>query len=257
MRVIRLAAALALSVALPAAAEDLTIVSKVSGPSGPTTSTQYFSSSKFRSAGADHDTVFDTAGGTLTVIDNKKKEYWTTTLDEMNAMMSAASEQMKQMQEQLKGNPMAEKLLEKMGGGAGAGPAVQVVKGDKPRTIAGYSCDHYVVSMGTQIKMEMWTTSSITPPTAFWDARRAQMAANPMLQSWAKLFDELKKINGFTLAESTTMAFMGKSMETTTEATEVKKGAIPASAFEVPAGYKKVESPMKDAAAKMKGRPKG
>jgi hypothetical protein len=38
---------------------------------------------------------------------------------------------------------------------------------------------------------------------------------------------------------------MTKTLERTSEATEVKKGPIPASAFEVPAGYAKKDSPFK------------
>jgi hypothetical protein len=37
---------------------------------------------------------------------------------------------------------------------------------------------------------------------------------------------------------------MGITMATSTEATEVKKGPIPASTFEIPAGFKKTESPL-------------
>jgi hypothetical protein len=39
---------------------------------------------------------------------------------------------------------------------------------------------------------------------------------------------------------------MGMSkMKTTSEATEVKKGSIPASTFEIPSGYEKKASPFK------------
>jgi hypothetical protein len=38
---------------------------------------------------------------------------------------------------------------------------------------------------------------------------------------------------------------MGKNMSVSSEATEVRTGAIPATAFEVPAGYKKKDSPFR------------
>lgn len=247
--------ALCLAASAPAAAEDLTIVSKVSGPGGASASTQYFSASKFRSSSGEADSIFDVASGRLTVLDNQKKQYWETTLEELNAVMGAVNAQMQQMQEQMKGNPMAAQMLEKMMGGAPA--AVEVQKGANPKKVAGYDCEHWVVKMGTQLKMEIWATPAIVPPTQFWDARRALAAANPMMQRWGALFDELKKIKGFTLAETTTVSMLGRNVETTTEASEVKKGEIPDAAFAVPAGYKKVESPLKDAAGKMKGRPRG
>jgi hypothetical protein len=37
---------------------------------------------------------------------------------------------------------------------------------------------------------------------------------------------------------------MGRGSDTSKEAVEVKRGPIPADAFAVPAGYKKVDSPM-------------
>jgi len=63
------------------------------------------------------------------------------------------------------------------------------------------------------------------------------------MKSMAQMIEEMRKIKGFTLADQTTFSMMGRTMTTASEATEVKKGAIPDSAFEVPAGYKKVDSP--------------
>jgi hypothetical protein len=63
----------------------------------------------------------------------------------------------------------------------------------------------------------------------------------------AKMADEMKKIEGLTIAESTSMKMMGRSMDSSREAVEIKKGPIPASAFDVAAltkGYKKVANPM-------------
>ena len=73
------------------------------------------------------------------------------------------------------------------------------------------------------------------------------MANNPMFKNMGKMADEMKKIEGFTIAESTSMKMMGRSMDTSKEAVEIKKGAIPASAFDVAAiakGYKKVAHPV-------------
>jgi len=78
----------------------------------------------------------------------------------------------------------------------------------------------------------------------------AAMANNPMFKGMAKLMDEAKKIQGFSLASHSQFQMMGKQTTTDREATEVKQGPVPASVFEIPAGYKKVDSPM----AKMGGR---
>jgi hypothetical protein len=74
---------LSLSTALPAAAEDLTIVSKSS--SGSTTFTEYISSS----VGAQDDRIYDLVNGKVTVISRDKKEYWEGTTKELDAQGEA------------------------------------------------------------------------------------------------------------------------------------------------------------------------
>ncbi len=76
------------------------------------------------------------------------------------------------------------------------------------------------------------------------------MAQNPMFKGMAKVAEEMKKIQGFPLARTTEFQMMGKSTTTSSEAIEVKQGPVPASAFEIPAGYKKVDSPMAKMGAK-------
>jgi hypothetical protein len=53
--------------------------------------------------------------------------------------------------------------------------------------------------------------------------------------------EEMKKIQGTSLAETTTMKIMGKTTVTSKEAVEVKQDPVPESVFAIPAGYKKVE----------------
>ena len=75
----------------------------------------------------------------------------------------------------------------------------------------------------------------------------AAMASNPMFKSMEKLAEEMKKIEGFTIADSMSMKMMGKSIDSSKEATEIRKGPIPASAFDVATiakGYKKVPHPV-------------
>ena len=69
---------------LPAAAEDLTIVSSVTtGKGAPVTATQYITADKLRTSDGRYDTITDIASGRMVHIDHKKKSYWETTLEEM------------------------------------------------------------------------------------------------------------------------------------------------------------------------------
>jgi hypothetical protein len=226
------------------AAEDLTVVSNAtSNGKESTVSTHYISSSKMRSSGAKVDTIVDYATGTFTIIDNNKKEYWQTTADEMNASLKQIEAQMAEMREKMKDMPPA---LRKAMGGAGAPVDVKVEKAGDSKKIAGYLCDHYVADMGETNKMEFWVTKDIKPPVQYYDAFKIQVASLGQAgQTMSKAYEELRKIDGYPLATSTTMKLpMGMTMASSTEATEVKKGPIPASTFEIPAGFKKTESPL-------------
>jgi hypothetical protein len=228
-----------------AAAEDLTVVSKESGSRGAGgTSTLYISSSKIRLSNPSHDTIFDVASGKMAVIDPQKKQYWESSAEEREAGFRQMEEQTKRMQEQLANLPPA--VREKMAGATGAmGASITVQKGTGTKKIAGYDCEQYLISMGESIKIEKWVTQDLQMPLTLFDAQKATFAGNPMLKNFARMADEMKKIKGFPLGETTTIKGLpGVGGETSREATEVKKGPIDPSVFAIPAGYTKVESPI-------------
>ena len=236
----RVAAGVIFAAAAAASAEDLTIVSTASGSGGSATTTQYITSEKIRSSDGQNDSIIDLKSGTITVVNHKKKEYYVMTAEEMKAAFDQMAAQMKQMEEQMKNAPAF--LKKTMGGDV----KVTVDKGTSPKKVAGYDCDHYVATMGDNGKAEYWVTRAIKPPTQYYDAFKIQMSAlGPAGQTMGKLFEEMKEIEGFPLANTTTFKMMGMNLNTSSEATEVKKGPVPASAFEVPAGYKQGKSPLK------------
>jgi len=256
MRVVRFAtSAVSLAVllaALPAAAEDLTIVFKTTTGKESSTSTQYLTAARMRTNGAEQDSIVDFAAGKLIQVDHKKKQYSEITMDELEAAMKSAAAEMEkaqaQMAEAMKDMPPA--MREKMGGMMGGAAAAASVTKGATRTIAGYACQQYTVAMGSAINMELWNTTALKLPMKPGEfarmGRYAQsFASNPMFQQMSKLGEEMKKVEGFTLADRTRTSIMGKTMESSREAVEIKAGAVPDSAFQIPAGYKKVDSPMK------------
>jgi hypothetical protein len=99
--------------------------------------------------------------------------------------------------------------------------------------------------MGETVKIEEWVTQDLQVPVSVFDAQRAMYAGNPMMKNFARMTDEMRKIKGLPLGETTTIKGpAGMGGETIHEATEVKKGPIDPSLFTPPAGYTKVESPM-------------
>jgi hypothetical protein len=57
------------------------------------------------------------------------------------------------------------------------------------------------------------------------------------------MFEEMKKIKGFPISTGINAKMMMLKIDTLSEATDVQKGSLPVSAFEVHAGYKKKDSP--------------
>jgi len=248
------AVAVASVLAAPAFAEDLTIVFKTTGGGGGGTTTNYFSSDKVRTGDADNETIMDYAAGKIVSIDHKKKEYSEITFAEMEAGLKAAAAKMDeasaQMQQQMASMPpaMREKMEQMMGGAASA---VTVTKGGT-RQVAGYTCQDYTLAMGQAMTMKMCATTALQYPMDYRKFQAlagsaAAMANNPMFKGMGKMVEEMKKIEGLTIAESTSMKMMGRSSESSREAVEIKKGPIPAAAFDVAAltqGYKKVPHPV-------------
>jgi hypothetical protein len=245
-------------VAVPAAsAEDLTLVFRTTGKQGATTSTSYYSSEKMRTGDAESETIVEYGPGKIVSIDHKKKEYSEITLAEMEAAMRQAAAKMeeasKQMEQQMaQMSPAMREKMEQMMGGAAS--AVTVTRGGT-RQVAGYACQDHTIAMGQTMTTKLCATTALAFPAPNVDYKKyapfassaGAMAQNPMFKGMAKMTDELKKIEGITLAESTSVTMMGRSMDSSREAVEIKKGPIPASSFDlavIAKGYKKVPHPV-------------
>ena len=235
---IRPLAVLALAAfAASASAEDLTITMKSTDGA---TATHYFTRDRIRMNSGTTDTMMDFASGKITMIDNKKKEYSEMTIDEIDAAMKSMAAQMEQAMANVPPQ-MREKMAGMMGGAAAE---VTVTKG-ATRTIAGFPCQTYTITMGASMTQESCNSTALTPPFDPANFQKLSRISIPMMQGMDKMFKKMAEIQGIALMNHTTMSMMGRKNETGMEATEVKKGAIPADVFATPSGYKLVESPMK------------
>ena len=227
-----LALALAAAFAPLLAAEDLTVVSKVTVGDKSSTSTQYMTSTKSRTSDGQSDSIIDFPTGKMTFIDHKAKTYWETTLEEMAAYMD-------RLYRDVKGNPMLEKMF-------GGSDEVTVERGQKSRKIAGYDCDDYTLSMGPSFEFEVCAAKGLQPPPQYYEGRKLSYASmGPMGQRFSKMFDEMKNIKGYPIAMDMDADMGMAKIQTSSEATDVNKGPIPASTFDLPAGYAKKPSPFK------------
>jgi hypothetical protein len=240
------------------AADDLTIVSKVTHDGKPAaTSTSYLASDHVRmSRGEGDETIVDLKTGVMTVLDGKKKTYYVVTKEDMEQLRVKMQErmnspEMKQAQEAMKNmSPEQRKQMESLMGGMST--ALDVQKTGTSRRIAGYACEEWTITMGEISKSKECLTNELQYPAHAWDtykdlaeSMKSMMSSlGPMAQGGADMAEKFKKMRGFPLATTTAINVMGHKTTTENEVTEVRRGSIPASAWEIPPGYTKVDNPM-------------
>jgi len=210
-------------------AEDLTIVSKVTFANREGTATHYITSERSRTSSADSDSIVSFADGKVTLVDHRRKEYWEATVEEMEEYWDRMARKLRTSGAgdmfDLRGKPRLEKL-----------------KGQKK--IAGYDCEHYSLQIGDALEVEFWSAPSLVPPARYYDARKlSAVAMGPMGALFQRMYEELKEVKGYPLSTAVIIRTPFSRMESDEDATEVRKGPIPASTFELPKGYKKVKPP--------------
>ncbi len=209
--------------------QTTTISGMMGGGDRTTTSTQYYSSKALKtssSEGQDNIILFET--GKIINIDNKKKTYTEFTVEELNEMLSKLGGQ---------SGPDKEKMeqIRKMMGQTVSD--FSVTKEGPGETIAGYATEKYRVT--GPMEMEIHAAPDLKIPALYYDVMKVRAQSNPMFDM-RKLYEEMKKINGMPLKTVMNMKMMNMEMKTATVVTSVDRGSIPASTFEVPAGYKQV-----------------
>jgi len=228
-----------------AASDDLTIVTKHTHDGKPAgTSTSYLSSDHVRMAREEgNETIVDLKTGVMTTLDSKKKTYFTVTKQDMEELGAKMKERMN--------TPEMKKAMEMMGSMA-SGMTFDVKKTGASRKIAGFSCEEWTITMGALSTIKECVTTELQYPAHAWDAykefsesmKNMMSAFGPMAKSGAELAEKVKNMKGFPVASSTAIDVMGNKTTTESEVIEVRRGSIPASAWEIPAGYTKIENPM-------------
>lgn len=224
------AAASCVAFALPAVAEDFTIVSKTRFGEKAGAQTVYLTPAHMKTAGGGGDSIFEFENGRMTFLDEAKKTYYVTSAEEMAAYA-------KRREEQAKVSGFNVQAFGALG-------EVAARKTGKTRRIAGYTCDEWVVAMGEALILEVCAARRLPVPPAYFDARKAAYAGmGPMGRHFERLFGAMRKVGGYPLSLAMHVKTEGMKQETLTEAIEVRKGAIPADTFAVPADYTKKKSP--------------
>ncbi len=210
-------------------AQDLTVQSKFTMGNSESPMTQYITSEYGRSSSAQADSIVHFPSGRMTMIDHKKKQYWEATVEDMAAYWEKLTRDMR-------GTPLEDMF------GTRDDPKLEKLPGKQK--FAGYDCERWSLSIGDVLEMDLWAAPGLQPPQRYYDSRKLSATAmGPMGQLFQKVYEELRKVKGFPLSTAIIIRTPMSRTQTLEEATEVRKGTIPASTFQVPDGYKKVKSP--------------
>ncbi len=229
-----------------AASDDLTVVSKhtLNGKPGSTT-TSYMSADHIRMAEEGHETIVDVKAGVTTTLDTKKRTYYTTTKQDLEQFAAKMKEKMN--------DPETKRAMEAMASmSSGMAGTTEVKKTGASRTVAGFRCEEWAITVTGLYTIKECLTSDLQYPVHAFDAYKAygesmkdlMSSFRPMAKSGAELAEKMKAMKGFPVSTSMAMDVMGNKTTTESEVVEVRKGSIPASAWEIPAGYAKIDNPM-------------
>lgn len=212
------------------------------------TSKSYVVSKKMRQEGGDGQVVIIRLDKEeMYMVNPPEKSYSSMTFAELEATMKNASAtmdaRMAEMQGKMKDMPAEQReMVEKMMGGKMGGKKESKIEVQGPgerKTISGFSCAKYVATSDGKTLITSWVTKDVKGFDAMkkdWQEAGKRMAAmNPM--NGKAMADAFMKMEGFPIQ----MDMEGGISMTVTK---VEARGTSASEFEIPPGYKKVDSPL-------------
>jgi hypothetical protein len=234
------------AVSMTCMADDLTVTSNVTTNGQPGgTQTSYISSDHMRhSESKGNDVIIDLKSGTMTNIDGKKKTYFVMTKQDMETMQAAMAARMN--------DPKMKQAMAMMQGvSSSVASNTEVKKTGVTRKVAGYACEEWRINMGGILSMTECVTNDFKYPVQSWaaladfqESMRKSMSFGPSAKSSADFAEKMKSIKGFPVASTSTVDAGITKITTATEVTDVSRTPIPASTWDVPAGFAKIENPM-------------
>lgn len=189
----------------------------------------------------------------LWIITDGDKKYMEMTKESIDQLGGQVDEAMARMKKEMEGVPpeqraMMEKMMAGMGGGAAKAPVRVVKKTDDSKTINGFPCTRYLVSLDGKASSEIWAA-----PFEKLELKKSDLK---IFEDMIKLFDGLlsrfkgmsKRGQGMVNSDgidgvpiqTTTFDSDGKP-NGVTNLESVTRGAVDAKLFELPAGYAKQE----------------
>ncbi|NOZ19996.1 MAG: DUF4412 domain-containing protein [Planctomycetes bacterium] len=129
-----------------------------------------------------------------------------------------------------------------MAGNTAQGVQVNVQKTEETRQIGKWNCRKYVITATGPMPMKVtsWVAPGIEVDKKMMEEMQKVMGSNPAMKALA---EKTKEIKGFPIEQIVEMNMGGQQMTTKMTVTKIQQGPIPASTFDLPAGYQKMQMP--------------
>lgn len=237
MRHAVLASLLVLSIALPAAAEDLVIKQRTTMGSGgdqrTREETQYVTDDLVVVESPDSRTLVDLKGESMIIADKDKKTYFQITFTELQKQGEAVQKKMAELP------PEARKQMEGM---FGKSDPVVVTPTGKTEKIAGYTAKEYTLK-GGPFTGTVWATEDMPVPVAMTKWRDLSSKSAAHQGPAEQLTKALAQVKGVPLRTTLTTRMGGGELVNATEVLDISKASPPADLKKVPDGFTKTDAP--------------
>ena len=176
----------------------------------------------------------------LYMIDHNKMQYAEMPLDFDKMFEAAAAGQAGDDPEKAEAMKKMPGFMKNMMGNMSA----KVTETNETKKIGNWNCRKYLIEMnmgmGGTMTSEAWATEDLKIDyTMAFTAANAMMASMP---GFEKIIQEMKKIKGVVVYQTSKVKMMGSEVASTSELVECGDKAAPAGTYDVPAGYKKVKA---------------
>jgi len=176
--------------------------------------------------GGNEAVIFDAESKNIYLVNHQKKEYSVVSMN--------ASADNKETSE-------AQKMMQTMGGST----KITITPTDVTEKIGDWNAKKYDIDMTIMMmntKQELWATEDIKVNYELFNAVGNGMMAQ--IPGFDKIFEEMKKIKGLPVKSIMTTTAMGGEIETSVNLIEYAEKEAPAGIYDIPEGYKKVETSM-------------
>ena len=192
--------------------------------------------------GGERTVIFRMDRGVMYEVNAAEKTYSETSFDElektMKSMGGQMGEKMAEVKKQMESlHPEQRKMMEQMMGampGAAAQGEMHVTRTDESQKISGFNCTKFVVKRGENEVATIWATKELKELEGMrrdFEEFSRRITMNRAAQG---MVEAMRKVEGFPIQNET------QGMKQLV--TKLEKRTIPASEFEIPAGYTKVKS---------------